>query len=292
MELNLILILKAIMIAIVEGVTEFIPVSSTGHMIIVGDLINFKGSFANLFSIIIQLGAILAIVVLYWEKLFGAVKQFFSAAWTLWRGRRTGVRLNPAQQSSMKFWKNLIIATIPAMILGFAFDDMIDEYLFNSFTVAIGLLVGGILLLITEEPLKRRQKTMDIDGISGGQALKVGIFQCLAMWPGMSRSSSTIIGGWFGGISTVAATEFSFFLAIPVMVGASGLKIFKNLGGITTGEWIVLAIGFIVAFIVALIVVEKFVNYLKKKPMRTFAVYRIAVALILFGLIFTNVITV
>ncbi|GAA0116186.1 undecaprenyl-diphosphate phosphatase [Clostridium senegalense] len=294
MELNLILILKAVIIAIVEGITEFIPVSSTGHMIIVGDLINFKGNFANIFSIVIQLGAILAIVVLYWDKLFGSVKELFSAMGTIFGNisRKGKVKnLNYKQRNSIKFWKNIIIATIPAMILGLLFDDLIDKYLFNSLTVAIGLFVGGFLLLLTEKPLKKKQKTMDIDGINSAQALKVGVFQCLAMWPGMSRSSSTIIGGWFGGISTVAATEFSFFLAIPVMIGASGLKIFKNLNGITSGEWLVLAIGFIVAFIVALIVVDKFVNYLKKKPMKTFAIYRIFVSIILFVLIFANVIS-
>lgn len=294
MELNLILILKAVIIAIVEGITEFIPVSSTGHMIIVGDLINFKGNFANIFSIVIQLGAILAIVVLYWDKLFGSVKELFSAMGTIFGNisRKGKVKnLNYKQRNSIKFWKNIIIATIPAMILGLLFDDLIDKYLFNSLTVAIGLFVGGFLLLLTERPLKKKQKTMDIDGINSAQALKVGVFQCLAMWPGMSRSSSTIIGGWFGGISTVAATEFSFFLAIPVMIGASGLKIFKNLNGITSGEWLVLAIGFIVAFIVALIVVDKFVNYLKKKPMKTFAIYRIFVSIILFVLIFANVIS-
>ncbi|WP_010298417.1 undecaprenyl-diphosphate phosphatase [Clostridium senegalense] len=294
MELNLILILKAVIIAIVEGITEFIPVSSTGHMIIVGDLINFKGNFANIFSIVIQLGAILAIVVLYWDKLFGSVKELFSAMGTIFGNisRKGKVKnLNYKQRNSIKFWKNIIIATIPAMILGLLFDDLIDKYLFNSLTVAIGLFVGGFLLLLTERPLKKKQKTMDIDGINSAQALKVGVFQCLAMWPGMSRSSSTIIGGWFGGISTVAATEFSFFLAIPVMIGASGLKIFKNLNGITSGEWLVLAIGFLVAFIVALIVVDKFVNYLKKKPMKTFAIYRIFVSIILFVLIFANVIS-
>ncbi|GAA0126057.1 MULTISPECIES: undecaprenyl-diphosphate phosphatase [Clostridium] len=298
MELNLILILKAVIIAIVEGITEFIPVSSTGHMIIVGDLINFKGNFANIFSIVIQLGAILAIVVLYWEKLFSSVKELFIAIGTIFGNIMNNItkkgrvkNLNYKQRTSIKFWKNIIVATIPAMILGLLFDDLIDKYLFNSLTVAIGLFVGGFLLLLTEKPLKKKQKTMDIDGINSAQALKVGVFQCLAMWPGMSRSSSTIIGGWFGGISTVAATEFSFFLAIPVMVGASGLKIFKNLNGITSGEWLVLAIGFLVAFIVALIVVDKFVNYLKKKPMKTFAIYRIFVSIILFVLIFTNVIS-
>lgn len=292
MDINFILILKAIIISIVEGITEFIPVSSTGHMIIVGDLINFKGKFANLFSVVIQLGAILAIVVLYWDKLFGAVKQFLKVIYMLWKGKKTISQLNEIEKNSVKFWRNLVIATIPAAVLGVLFDDLIDKYLFNSFTVAIGLLIGGMLLLLAEEPLRKRQQTKDIDNISNGQALKVGIFQCLCLWPGMSRSSSTIIGGWFGGVSTVAATEFSFFLAIPVMIGASALKIYKDISSITKGEWIVLGIGSLVSFVVAIIVVEKFVNYLKKKPMKTFAIYRITIALVLFLLIFTNIISV
>ncbi|MBD8046010.1 MAG: undecaprenyl-diphosphate phosphatase [Clostridium argentinense] len=270
----MILILKAIVIAIVEGITEFIPISSTGHMIIVGDLINFKGSFANLFEVVIQLGAILAILVLYWDKIFSSIKGFFT-------GKSWGI----------KFWTNIFVACIPIGILGFVFEDLIDKYLFNSLTVAIGLIIGGILLLIAESKFKKSLNTIDVDNITTKQALKVGIFQCLALWPGMSRASSTIIGGWVSGISTVAATEFSFFLAIPAMIGASGVKLIKYGGNLLVGEIITLAIGFIVAFIVALIVVDKFINYLKKKPMKVFAVYRIIVGLVLFLLLYMNIIS-
>ena len=268
MDLNIILVLKAIIIAIVEGVTEFIPISSTGHMIIVGDVINFKGAFANQFEVVIQLGAILAIIVLYWNKIWNSVKEFF-------QGRPSGI----------KFWTNIIAAFIPAAFFGFLLNDKIDEYLFNSGTVAVGLVVGGVLMIIIEGRFRNKSITESIEEISIKQSVKIGFFQCLALWPGMSRSASTIMGGWICGVSTVAATEFSFFLAIPTMVGATALTLFKSGMNFSSGEIITLFIGFVTAFLVALIVVEKFVSYLKKKPMKVFAIYRIIVGVVLLFLI-------
>ncbi|QAA33896.1 undecaprenyl-diphosphate phosphatase [Clostridium manihotivorum] len=279
MALNFYFILKAIIIAIVEGITEFIPISSTGHMIIVGDIIGFSGTeFTNMFEIVIQLGAILAVVVLYWNKIWTMIKSFF-------RFEKKGI----------KFWMVIVVGTIPALILGVIFNDLIDKYLFSAKTVAIGFIVGGILLILTENSYRKRAKHLkvvkDVDEISYVQALKVGIFQCLAMWPGMSRSASTIIGGWVGGLSTAIAAEFSFFLAIPVMIGASGLKLRRfNYATITQTEVVALIVGFIVAFIVALLVVEGFIAFLKKKPMRVFAIYRIFAGFILVALILANVI--
>ncbi len=273
--MDFILLFKAIIIAIVEGVTEFIPVSSTGHMIIVGDLINFTGDFAKLFQIVIQLGAILAIVVLYKEKLFGSIGGFFKG-----------------KQTSIRFWVNIVIACIPAAVLGFALEDMIDKYLFNTSTVTLALIVGGILMIVAEKTFRNKTITRDIDDMTIGQAFRVGVFQCLAMWPGMSRSASTIIGGWVNGLSTVVATEFSFFLAIPVMVGASGIKLIKYDNPLSGGEIIVLIVGFIVAFLSALVCVEKFIGYLKKKPMKNFAYYRIVLGVVLFVLALTGIITV
>ncbi|MGG7165733.1 undecaprenyl-diphosphate phosphatase [Clostridium ihumii] len=294
MNINIILIFKAIIIAIVEGITEFIPVSSTGHMIIVGDVINFKGSFSNVFEVVIQLGAILAIIVLYWDKLFKSIIQFLKGiilfikniCINIFLPKSKKKVLNEKEKQGITFWKNILVACLPAAIMGFLFDDFIDKYLFNSFTVAIGLLVGGILLIITENYFKNKFVTRNVDDLTTRQAFRVGVFQCLALWPGMSRSSSTIIGGWASGVSTVAATEFSFFLAIPIMVGATGLKLYKNFGMFSSGEILVLVIGFLVAFVVALVVVEKFINYLKKKPMKSFAIYRIIVSIVLFILIF------
>ncbi|MGH4123126.1 MAG: undecaprenyl-diphosphate phosphatase [Clostridium sp.] len=273
MDLNIILVLKAVIIAIVEGITEFIPVSSTGHMIIVGNIINFKGAFANSFEVVIQLGAILAIIVLYWNKIWNSVVDFFQA-----------------KPSGIKFWTNIIVAVIPAGVLGFLLNDKIDEYLFNPTTVALALVVGGILMIIIENKFRHLDKIKNIEQISIKQSIKIGCFQCFALWPGMSRSASTIMGGWISGVSTVAATEFSFFLAIPTMVGAAGLTLYKSGMNFSNGEIITLVIGFITAFLVALVVVEKFVSYLKNKPMKIFAIYRIVVGITLLFLIkFTNI---
>ncbi|WP_291636042.1 undecaprenyl-diphosphate phosphatase [Clostridium sp.] len=268
MDLNIILVLKAIIIAIVEGITEFVPISSTGHMIIVGNIINFKGEFANQFEVVIQLGAILAIIVLYWNKIWGSVVAFFQA-----------------KPSGIKFWTNIIVAFIPAAVFGLLLNDKIDEYLFNPGTVALALVVGGILMIIIEGKFRNKYTTKNIEQISMKQAFKIGCFQCFALWPGMSRSASTIMGGWICGVSTVAATEFSFFLAIPTMVGATALTLFKSGMNFSTGEIITLVIGFVVAFLVALVVVEKFVTYLKKKPMKVFAIYRIIIGVALLLLI-------
>lgn len=268
MDFNIILVLKAIIIAFVEGITEFIPISSTGHMIIVGNAINFKGEFANTFQVIIQLGAILAIIVLYWNKIWNSVVEFF-------KGKPSGI----------KFWTNIIVAFIPAAVLGFLLNDKIDEYLFNPSTVAIALVVGGVLMLIIENKFRHKYTTKNIDEISIKQAFRIGCFQCFALWPGMSRSASTIMGAWVNGVSTVAATEFSFFLAIPTMIGATGLTLFKRGMNFNSGEIITLVIGFIAAFLIALVVVEGFVSYLKKKPMKIFAIYRIILGIALLFMI-------
>jgi undecaprenyl-diphosphatase len=262
MDLNIIFVLKAIMISIVEGITEFIPISSTGHMIIVGNVINFKGDFATSFEVVIQLGAILAIIVLYWNKIWSSVVEFFQA-----------------KPSGVKFWTNIIVAFIPAAVFGFLLNDKITEYLFSPGTVAIGLVVGGILMIIVENKFRNKYTTENIEKINIKQSFKIGFFQCLALWPGMSRSASTIMGGWICGVSTVAATEFSFFLAIPTMIGATALTLFKSGMNFSSGEIITLIIGFVTAFLVALIVVEKFVSYLKQKPMKIFAIYRIVVGI-------------
>ncbi|MBU3182450.1 undecaprenyl-diphosphate phosphatase [Clostridium psychrophilum] len=268
MNLNIILAFKAIIIAIVEGITEFIPISSTGHMIIVGDFINFKGAFATSFEVVIQLGAILAIIVLYRNKIFNSIVELFK-----WK------------DSGVKFWTNIIIAFLPAAFFGFLLNDKIDQYLFNSGTVAVGLIVGGILMIIIENKFRDKYTTDNVDKISIKQSFKIGCFQCLALWPGMSRSASTIMGGWICGVSTIAATEFSFFLAIPTMLGATTLTLIKSGMNFSGGEIIILIIGFVVAFLVALLVVEGFVAYLKKKPMKVFAVYRIIVGIALICLI-------
>jgi len=281
--LDLIFILKAIIIAVVEGLTEFIPVSSTGHMILVGSIINFHGEFTKMFEVVIQLGAILAVVVLFWKKIKDSVIEFFKYIFTKGKKGQTGFR----------FGINVLIGCIPMGIVGVVFYKQIKS-LFNLQSVIIGLIVGGFLLLIVENFfIKGKKKTVkDIDNITPMQALKVGLFQVLAVWPGMSRSASTIIGGWIAGLSTPIAAEFSFFLAVPAMVGASAKDLFEfDYSIMTPTLWVALIVGFIVAFVVSIIVMDKFVTFLKKKPMRVFAIYRIAVGVLLAVLVFTKVIT-
>lgn len=304
MGIDFLFILKALIIAIVEGLTEFVPVSSTGHMILVGDLIHFNtqsGGFPEMYEVVIQLGAILAVVVLYWRKISSSVVEFLSYIFSFIGlktsdDKRKYEKRLAESETGFRFGINVIIATIPAAILGFLFDDEINKYLFSTKTVAVGFIVGGILLIVIENNFRKRAKrskiVKDIDKMTYGQSLLVGCFQCLSLWPGMSRSASTIMGGWISGLSTTVATEFTFFLGIPVMVGASGLKLFKFDYSQMDGTYLIaLILGFIVAFIVSLVVIDKFINYLKKKPMRVFAIYRVFAGIVLAILIFTKVIS-
>ncbi len=278
MGIDIVFILKAIIIAVVEGLTEFIPVSSTGHMILVGSAINFNGEFAKMFEVVIQLGAILAVVVLYWKKIKESVIEFFKFIFTRGKVGETG----------FKFGVNVIVASIPIGIIGVLFYHKIKT-LFRPEVVIVGFIVGGILLLIIENRFRKKEHSVqDIDSITITQALKVGLLQILSVWPGMSRSASTIMGGWIAGISTSVAAEFSFFLAIPAMIGSSGKDLFEfDYSIMTPTLWIALILGFIVAFIVSIIVMNKFVSYLKKKPMKIFAVYRILAGLLL-GVLVSN----
>lgn len=281
MGIDIIFILKAIIIAVVEGLTEFIPVSSTGHMILVGSAINFNGEFAKMFEVIIQLGAILAVVVLYWEKIKESVVEFFKFIFTKGKEGKTG----------FKFGINVIVGSIPIGITGLLLYHKIKA-LFRPEAVIIGFIVGGILLLIIENMFRKKEHAVqDIDSITFIQALKVGLLQILSIWPGMSRSASTIMGGWIAGISTPIAAEFSFFLAIPAMIGTSIKDLFEfDYSIMTLTLWSALILGFIVAFIVSIIVMNKFVSYLKKKPMKVFAIYRVLAGLLLAVLVFTKII--
>ncbi|EHN14904.1 undecaprenyl-diphosphate phosphatase [Clostridium sporogenes] len=281
MGIDIIFILKAIIIAVVEGLTEFIPVSSTGHMILVGSAINFNGEFAKMFEVIIQLGAILAVVVLYWEKIKESVVEFFKFIFTKGKEGKTG----------FKFGINVIVGSIPIGITGLLLYHKIKA-LFRPEAVIIGFIVGGILLLIIENMFRKKEHAVqDIDSITFIQALKVGLLQILSIWPGMSRSASTIMGGWIAGISTPIAAEFSFFLAIPAMIGTSLKDLFEfDYSIMTPTLWSALILGFIVAFIVSIIVMNKFVSYLKKKPMKIFAIYRVLAGLLLAVLVFTKII--
>lgn len=276
MGLDILFIIKAIIVAIVEGLTEFIPVSSTGHMILASSIMNFKGDFVDMFEVVIQLGAILAVVVLYWKKIKDSVIEFFAYILTKGREGKTG----------FNFGINVLIGCIPMLIVGLLFYKKIKS-LFAPEAVVVGFIVGGILLIVIENMFRKNKKhaTKNLDNITPFQALKVGVFQVLAVWPGMSRSASTIMGGWIAGLSTPIAAEFSFFLAIPAMVGASVKDLLEfDYSGMTSTYWISLIVGFIVAFIVSIVVMDKFVAYLKKRPMRVFAVYRVGAGIV-FGIL-------
>lgn len=270
-SLELALYLKAVILGIVEGLTEFLPVSSTGHLIIFQNLLRFSThpEFANMFAMVIQLGAILAVVVVYWHKIWRSIVTLLPT------------QKRPFKETGLYFWLMILISCVPAAVIGIPFDDLIESKLFNPLVVACALFVGGLWMLYAENKFRGNHTTsLDELCITPKMALIVGAFQVLSIIPGMSRSASTIIGGWFAGFSTVAGAEYSFFLAIPVMFGQALLNILDVQGILSSVEWISLAIGFIVSFLVALVVIDSFITYLQKKPMKVFATYRILFAFI------------
>lgn len=270
---NLILIFKAMILGVVEGITEFLPISSTGHMIIVGKFINFGGDFAKLFEIVIQLGAILAVVFLFREKIFNSFRK-----------------LKP-QEEGFKLWTSLILAFIPAGVVGLLFHKIIEAHLMTPIPVAGALLFGGLWMIYAENKYRKNDTITDFTQISYKSAFIIGCFQCLSiLWPGFSRSAATIIGGWIMGLSSVAAAEFSFFLAIPTMIVATAFSLLKSGTALTMTQVVALIVGFVVSFIVAFVVVEKFIEYLQTKSMKSFAIYRIIISILILVLAFVKII--
>jgi undecaprenyl-diphosphatase len=253
---------QALILGIVEGLTEFLPISSTGHQIIVADLLDFGGERAMAFNIIIQLGAILAVVWEFRRKILEVV---------------TGL---PTQRTAQRFTLNLLIGFLPAVVLGVIFADKIHEYLFNPITVAVALVVGGIIMLWAEE---RRHvvRVEHVDEMRWSDALKVGCCQCLAMIPGTSRSGATIIGGLLFGLSRKAATEYSFFLAMPTMVGAAVYSGYKYRHLFQASDVPVFALGFVTAFVFAMIAVKALLKFIASHSYAAFAWYRIAFGLLI-----------
>lgn len=269
--MDLLLIFKAIIMGIVEGVTEFLPISSTGHLIVVGDLIGFHND-GRVFEIAIQLGAILAVVVEYRRKFTQVACGMFSDA------------------QAQRFIFNLFIAFIPAAIAGVLLISFIKTHLFNVITVATMLIVGGLVILWAE----RRQhqvRVFDVDQMTWRDALKVGLFQMLAMVPGTSRSGSTIIGGLFIGLDRKVAAEFSFFLAVPTMVAATVYDIYKHRDLLDMGDFPMFAAGFITAFFSAWIAVKTLVRYVANHSYEIFAWYRIAFGLIILLTAYTGAVS-
>lgn len=269
---------KVFILSLVEGLTEFLPVSSTGHMIIVDSFIHLSTNrqFVNAFNVIIQLGAILAVVYYFWDKIYPLNKKF----------------KYDEKIQIIKMWSKIIVGVIPAVILGVLFDEKIEKYFFNPITVSITLFLYGIILIIVEKFKNNQNITIkDINNLSFKKALLIGFFQCLAMIPGTSRSAATIIGGMLLGLNRVSAAEFSFFLAIPTMFGATILKIIK-LGNVLTGyEWSLIFIGTFLSFIFSLIVIKKLMGYIQKNNFSIFGYYRCALSIIILTLYFTGVLS-
>ena len=268
--MDLILSLQAFVQGIVEGVTEFLPVSSTGHMIIVDSFFPMEdAAFAKLFEVVIQLGAILSVLVYFY-------KTIFPQKWTV-GGFRDMIPL----------WSRVVVGVIPAAVIGFLLDDFIEAHLFNIVVVSVALVVWGVALVFSGFLEKRESGTAEIVKMGYGKALAVGFFQCLAMVPGTSRSAVTILGAMCLGCSRACAAEFSFFLAIPTMFGASLLKLVKGGAHLTPPQWLALGVGFVTAFFVAWGVIAWFMDYVRKHDFKLFGWYRIAlgaILLILFAL--------
>ncbi|MCQ4803094.1 MULTISPECIES: undecaprenyl-diphosphate phosphatase [Holdemanella] len=258
-------ILKSILYGIVEGITEWLPISSTGHMILLEEIMpmNVSKSFWSMFLVVIQLGAILAVVVLYWNKIFPFRKNK--------EGKYTSVK------SIWILWSKILVATIPAAIIGLALDDWIDAHLYNGFVVAIMLILVGVAFIYIENRNKdMRPSVNSLSALSYKDALIIGLFQVVAaVLPGTSRSGATIVGGLMIGVSRAVAAEFTFFLAIPVMFGASLLKLVKFGLAFSVLEFFILVIGMVVAFFVSIFVIRFLMSYIKKHDFKVFGWYRI-----------------
>ncbi len=263
-------ILKAILFGIVEGITEWLPISSTGHMILLDEFINLKvtDEFYDLFQVVIQLGAILAVVIMYFKTIcpFGFGKN------------------KKEQKSTWNLWGKILVACLPAAIIGILFDDWLDKHLYNSVVVSLTLIIYGIIFIIIESKKFGKRETKDLDKITYKQALGIGAFQLLSLIPGTSRSGSTIIGGLILGLERSVAASFTFFLAIPVMVGASLLKLLKYILKVglvfQAGELLLLGVGCLVAFIVSILIIKFLMNYIRKHDFKVFGYYRIVLGII------------
>lgn len=260
--------LKAILFGLVEGITEWLPISSTGHMILLDQFVRLKVSpeFLDLFLVVIQLGAILAVIVVYWKRLIP-------------------LKRDPAlcvDRKKLNMWGKIIVASIPAGVVGILWDDLFTALFYNYMTVAIMLILVGIVFLIVERRNQKAAPKVDsIDEISYVQAFLIGVFQMIAaVFPGTSRSGSTIIGSLMMGISRTAAAEFTFFLAIPAMLGGSAIKVLKFEGSFVPEELVLLAVGMIVAFVVSILAIRFLMSYIKKHDFKVFGWYRIVLGIL------------
>lgn len=259
-------IICAIVLGIIEGLTEFLPVSSTGHLILAGDLLGFEGAAADTFKIVIQLGAVMAVLVLYWSRYMGILRGLLSWDFTSKR------KLNAL---------HMILAMVPALIVYLIFKDVIKDRLFGPGPVLIGLIIGGVLMIVAARA-KRRVSSEQSDDITYKQALGIGLFQCFALWPGFSRSGSTISGGMLLGTSQKAAADFTFMISVPVMLGATALDLYDSRALLTSDDILLFVIGFVAAFAVAMIAVVTFLKLIKRLGLEWFALYRFVIAAVFY----------
>lgn len=271
---------KATFLGIIEGITEWLPVSSTGHMILFDELLRLKvtDDFKEMFLVVIQLGAILAVPILFWDRLWP-----FSKNKSQTEKRRIG-----------SLWLKVIVGALPAAVIGLLFDDILDTYLYNYVTVSVALIAYGIAFILIEKLKSKSGFRIDsVYDLTYADALKIGAFQVLSLIPGTSRSGSTILGGMLSGISRRASAEFSFFMAIPIMLGASGLKILKFiLGGFTAtgGEIALLLVGITVSFLVSILAIKLLMDFVKRHTFSIFGAYRILLGVIVLGYFFGKII--
>lgn len=288
-------ILKTILLGIVEGITEWLPISSTGHMILVDELfpLQVRPEFLDIFLVVIQLGAILAVVIMFWTKIWPfhmkktTVEPFFKSE----NGSVSGLKRlcnDYIYVDKILLWVKILIASIPAAILGLVFDEQIDQLLtgdIRAYVVASTLIIYGVFFIIIES-MKKNEKISTVDAIPYSTALFIGIIQCLALVPGTSRSGSTILGAMLLGLGRTASAEFSFFLSIPAMFGASAIKLLKFFvdgGAFTSDEIIILIIGSVVAFIVSVLAIKFLLSYIRKHDFKAFGWYRIVLGIIVLG---------
>lgn len=268
--MEIIEIVKTILLGFVEGITEWLPISSTGHMLLLDELIqlDMSASFKEMFFVVIQLGAILAVVVLYFNKLNPFSKN----------------KNQVERKETYLIWWKVLIASIPLGIVGVLFDDVMNKYFHNYQTIASALIFYGVLFILIENKNKKKKQDVDqFDKLNWKTALKIGFFQVLSLIPGTSRSGATILGGILVGTSREVAAEFTFFLGIPVMFGASFLKIIKFGLHFSSSELLILLIGMVTAFLVSIVVIKFLIKYIKKNDFKIFGYYRIALGIAVIG---------
>ena len=271
-SVDLMLLAKASVMGVVEGLTEFLPISSTGHLILAGALLGFDDDKAKVFDIAIQTGAIFAVILVYWQKISDTFKAL------------------PYQAEAQRFVLNVFIGFLPAVVLGLLFGKLIKEHLFTPWVVATTFIVGGFIILWAERRPPSSVRIRAVEDMRGRDALMVGLVQCLAMVPGTSRSGATIIGGMLLGLSRKAATDFSFFLAIPTLIGAGGYSLYKERALLSVDDIPMFATGLVVSFLSAWICVRWLLKYIASHSFEVFAWYRIAFGLVVLGTAWTGVV--